>query len=629
VLDPAGRPVPNATTMVYARNKSLGNSPTFDKLKPIPIGDACADGSGRFRLDAPRTSSARYDILGAVSIAPGYGVGCVELDPDVDQPAADIMLQPEHVIHGRLFDVQGRPVPDVTMSVSEVRPVVLSPSRSLALARFEGTVTFWWTNANDFPAWPRPATTDVEGRFTMRGVGRNMRVFLTARHPRFALQEVEVETDDSAESKPITLALAPAKIIKGRVTYGDTGKPVPHAMLAVQPMIRSIKDPFSFFETDAEGRFAMNPRSGDRYSISAWPPAGQPYLILSRRLEWPKGALEQSLDLALPRGVAIHGKATEEGSGEPIEGATLRFVARAPQQDRSVSRIAHASTAADGSFQFGALPDSGTLFVMGPSDDYVLQAFDQRTRPDGRPVGTLSYSHANMLLDLKSGVDKEVHVTLRRSMTVKGQVLGPDGQPIRDAWILSQIIMMPRGGSRSWHGGYHDTSARDGHFQIHGLAPDASVPVHFLDPKRKLGATAVFSGKSAAAGPVSVRLEPCGSARARIVDAAGKPFAGRLPLRTLTMVVTPVQPFPLVKEKSSSVAISAHDLNWIDKINYENPVASDADGRVALPVLIPGATYRFTDHASPIRPGVLRKEFTVKPGETLDLGDILIEKPDA
>jgi hypothetical protein len=264
---------------------------------------------------------------------------------------------------------------------------------------------------------------------------------------------------------------------------------------------------------------------------------------------------------------------------------------------------------------------------MGPSDDYVLQAFDQLTRPDGRPAGVLTYSHANMLLDLKSGVDKEVHVTLRRSMTVKGQVVGPDGQPIRDAWILSQIIMMPTAGSRVWQGGYHNTSARDGHFQIHGLAPDASVPVHFLDPKRKLGATAVFSGKSAAAGPVNIRLEPCGSARARIVNAAGKPFAGRLPVKILTMVVTPVQPFPLVKEKSSSVAVSESDLDWIDPINYENPVASDADGRITLPVLIPGATYRFTDRASAIGPGILRKEFTVKPGETLDLGDILIEKP--
>ena len=124
VLDPAGKPVPNATTMVYARSKVLGISLLQDQLHPIPIGDARADRSGRFHLDAPRTSSSRHDIVGAVAIAPGYGVGCVDLDPDADQPAADITLRREQVIHGRLFDVQGRPVPDVAISVSGVRPDV-------------------------------------------------------------------------------------------------------------------------------------------------------------------------------------------------------------------------------------------------------------------------------------------------------------------------------------------------------------------------------------------------------------------------------------------------------------------------------------------------------------------------
>jgi hypothetical protein len=46
--------------------------------------------------------------------------------------------------------------------------------------------------------------------------------------------------------------------------------------------------------------------------------------------------------------------------------------------------------------------------------------------------------------------------------------------------------------------------------------------------------------------------------------------------------------------------------------------------------LIPGATYRIYDNT--VGGGddpQLRKEFTVKPGETVDLGDILIEKPEA
>jgi hypothetical protein len=47
--------------------------------------------------------------------------------------------------------------------------------------------------------------------------------------------------------------------------------------------------------------------------------------------------------------------------------------------------------------------------------------------------------------------------------------------------------------------------------------------------------------------------------------------------------------------------------------------------------LIPGATYRIIDRTpfrGPDGPQ-FRKDFTVKPGEILDLGDILIEKPGA
>ena len=96
------------------------------------------------------------------------------------------------------------------------------------------------------------------------------------------------------------------------------------------------------------------------------------------------------------------------------------------------------------------------------------------------------------------------------------------------------------------------------------------------------------------------------------------------------MVITPGSPHTPENEKAGLIAAD-ENVQPVDRINYPGPLASDAAGRLTLPALIPGAIYRITDRTrsqEPIGPQV-RKEFTVKPGETLDLGDIVIEKPPA
>jgi hypothetical protein len=462
-------------------------------------------------------------------------------------------------------------------------------------------------------------------------------------------------------SKPLTMALEPAKIIKGRIHYADTGRPVPHALItALGRDISGFGPGLTEFESDAEGRFRINPSSAEGYRILAWPPAGESYLATQQLLDWPKGAVEQSLDLALPRGVLIHGTVAEEGSGKPIAGAAVRFIAFEEHQANADARSGStlSGTGADGSFRLGALPSPGYLSVMAPDDDYVLQALSRRMVDDGHPGGLRSYAHANIRLDLKPGVgEKEVHVRLRRGITVKGRVVGPDGQPVHDALLISRVLLEPTPTPwKFWWRGHADGLARNGHFEIHGLDPDIETPVHFLEPNRKLGATAILSGKSIALmtianrdggvavgatasssdpslvrGPIAVRLEPCGSARARLVDPDGKPVAIRLPPRMITLVVTPGSPGTPANERAGLIAADESPLIGVDPVNYGNPPASDADGRLTLPVLIPGATYRFIDYTTvrdPSGPQV-RKEFTVKPGESLDLGDILIEKPQA
>ena len=166
-------------------------------------------------------------------------------------------------------------------------------------------------------------------------------------------------------------------------------------------------------------------------------------------------------------------------------------------------------------------------FVSGPSPNRATSSSGVRTtitcsRPsapgmvlEGQPGGGRMYSHAYAALDLKPGMgSQEVNLVLRRGATVEGRVVGPDGQPVRDAWIFSRLILDPsREAARNWTGRYHG-KVRNGRFEIRGLDPDAEVPVYFLEPERKLGAVVNLSVKSAAGGPVTVRLEPCGAARA-------------------------------------------------------------------------------------------------------------------
>ena len=167
VLDPHGQPVPNAAITVYSRQNS------FQQV----VGEAHGDRSGAFRIDVPRTSPARNDGFGVVALAPGYGAGWVELDPDADRLVADISLRPERPIQGRLFDIHGTPANDVVVSVSAIRRMIRR-AQEKPQEQSEGPA-FWLSDTKDYLGWPKPAITGSDGRFTIRGIGPDLRASLT------------------------------------------------------------------------------------------------------------------------------------------------------------------------------------------------------------------------------------------------------------------------------------------------------------------------------------------------------------------------------------------------------------------------------------------------------------------
>jgi hypothetical protein len=63
-------------------------------------------------------------------------------------------------------------------------------------------------------------------------------------------------------------------------------------------------------------------------------------------------------------------------------------------------------------------------------------------------------------------------------------------------------------------------------------------------------------------------------------------------------------------------------LGHADPGHYGDGPRTDAEGRITLPNLVPGATYRISKFDGKA------KDFTVEPGKKLDLGDIAVVKPE-
>jgi hypothetical protein len=326
----------------------------------------------------------------------------------------------------------------------------------------------------------------------------------------------------------------------------------------------------------------------------------------------------------------IRGKVTEEKTGRPLAGASVQFIPINNRDGIVSGQFAIVASKEDGSFQIVVPPGKGHLLVFGPTSGYVLEEIGNRMLLRGQPGGQRYYAHDVIAYEVKAGDRPHVlTAALRPGKTVRGRVVGPEGQTVEDARILTRLHIEHF--SPHWRGDFQ-RHARDGLFELHGLDPDQSAPVYFLDADHEWGAAVELSGKQAGE-ELTIRLQPCGQAQARFVGPDGKPLAMTelTQLSILEILATP-GPHKMTFNPAEQAQLAADEasLAGVDLKHYGNRPLTDAEGRVILPDLIPGALYRICDFSivNDIDKGIqVRKDFTVKPGETLDLGDILIEKP--
>ena len=350
----------------------------------------------------------------------------------------------------------------------------------------------------------------------------------------------------------------------------------------------------SRFLADDRGRFTANPSSGNYFRLSAYPPDGQPYLVPEVRFAWTKGAVNREMDVKLPRGVLVRGKVTAGGAGEPISGASVQYIAAKRPDNILGGWQAVVASKDDGSYQIVVPPGKGYLFVHGPTADYLLESIGGRTIHNGQPGGERHYAHDIIPYEVHAAdPPHEIHSALRPGKTVKGRLVGPDGQTVDKAEIIA--ILHFNYFHINWRGDL-TVHARDGAFELHGLDPEKATRVSFLDADHEWGATLDLSGKQAGEDLI-IRLQPCGQAKARFVGPGGKPLARQSP--HLELVATP-GPAAFSRRKQDQAELAA-DSVWaanLDRKHYWNGRFTDAEGRITLPDLIPGARYRIIDSST-------------------------------
>ncbi len=612
------------------------------------------DALGRFQVSGPRPSASLPPASASlVAAAPGYGMVLKTIDHAAARQEVTVALEPERLVRGRLIDLQGQPAVGVKVHV-------LWPERAFA--------AYWFDRSLEgiLPFWPKPATTDDKGRFLLRGLG-HAKVTLDARHPRLGPQHLDVQPERPEETKEVTLSLAPTRVLRGRVTYADNRKPAPGSRVIVISATNQFGMGHQKVEgrADDDGRFALPVFPGEFLTVIAHPPAGTPYLVLREVTPWA-AVPRHGAEFSLVRGTLVRGTVTEKPSGKPVVGARVQYRAREnnnpyyrPERrggDIEEYLLQSAISNADGEFTLAVSSGPGHLLVLGPTLDYVHIESSWGQLEYDRPGARRFYPDGLVALDIKPEVkEHDVTVTLRRGMTFRGRVLRPDGNPVDEFKVLSRSYLTSGYG---WWNRLHVVEGRDGRFELPGCDPQNPSTVHVFDPKNELGATVTLSAKAAPDGQVTIRLERCGTAVARFVsppvssdgrtfaDEKGKPLANHLPI--LQMVLTPGATRFVFESGFDNDNKQELEADWVDLANLaparyaQGPnalLSTNDEGRISIPALIPGATYRIV-HVRPVADkdptaitlsgdpadsrikGLPVTDFTARAGKPVELPDI-------
>jgi hypothetical protein len=539
----------------------------------------------------------------------------------VGEPGKDgdltLRLVKDVPINGRIVDLEGKPVNGAKVRVTDVLAYKGEDlTEALEDIRKGGTGPYFakgWTGP--LPGQAAAVTTGADGRFRISGLGRERLARLIVEGPGIRFMRIEAMTrvgeavvnPDPHRQQRIYGATfdhsaEPARTIRGVVRDKETGKPVAGVQVGSFATTHTAV-------TDKEGRYELLgcPKSKE-HQVSATPAEGQPYFVASATFPDTPGLGALGGDISLVRGIVLSGRVTDQETGKPIRAARVEYYPVYPNPNtRDGSRDSSATTAADGAFTLVVLPGPGLLAVATYSQDFKYMSAlvtHQEMKEFYKDWGDAGGNTEQFLLVAAGGIaqrglvqenynaivliepdakaDKlSRDVALQPARTRKGTVT--DGEPLAGVTIFGLGPNL-----------FGSETVKAADFTVHGLNPKRTRQLLFHCPEKRLGFYQEIRGDEE--GPLTVKLQPLGSASGRVVDKDGQPVAGLV-------------------------------LN-VNRSRLQGPggvqAKTDKEGRFRADGLVPGQKYDLV----PLKQSriVGRKDaIVVEPGKDKDLGDISLE----
>jgi RNA polymerase sigma factor (sigma-70 family) len=626
VLGPEGRPIKGAKLFLAVR---------WDEAQQGRRPIAATDGDGKFEAAVARADLERDVVL--VATAAGLAPDWIAAR---DVKKGDVTLRPVKEgsgIRGRLLDLEGRPLANITVNVHWVgkKPGGEEDVGKWVNGFVEMARKGYWDNAgNVLLARPRAlgvtpsVTTDKAGRFTLTGLGCGRVATIFLRSEKTAIVRLQVAAWPGPEDgwvrgqhglypERFKFLLAPCKPIVGTVRDKKTGKPIADVKVATGNWIDECT-------TDAEGRFRIigSPKLQSGYVIALGGRKGVPYIDYTQHDIADTPGLEPlRVDFELERGVEISGKILDQATGKPVRGSVMYFYTRDNPFTKNYTTLGGArlivsdwgKIGPDGSFTVLGIPGPGVLVVLA-ADSARYPRFDSRQELWKLGVNGWPAAPAQLAVKVDPREDNPKSLTcgvltLTPGATKQGIVADADGKPLEGARVV----------------GLTDSDRpqklEGSTFAATGLEPKRQRALVFFHEGKKLGA--VIGVDDAGANAFTVKLRPLGSLKGRLVDSDGKPMAN---LKVLVRLSLDDKRYLNLPEEYGrlSGAFNIVPGAWRNFTGRE--ATTDKDGRFRIEGIIPGETYNL--YAGPgnieYRGGVSHRalKLTITADQEKELGDL-------